>query len=200
LKIITKKIMTKENLAKSDFRKDILYKRNSLSESEIINNSKIISNRVIATKEYQTSKSIGAYYPKGSEVKTFDIIKHSINDKKEIGLPRVIDSTKIEFFKIIEDSFEKIKFTKGKYGIFENSMSTISIDKMDLLIIPGIAFDLQGNRIGYGKGYYDRFLSSTKAKYIIGLAYETQIINEIPNNDHDIPVDVIITEKRSITV
>jgi 5-formyltetrahydrofolate cyclo-ligase len=192
--------MSKVNFAKSDIRKDILYKRNSLSESEIINNSKIINLRVIATKEYQSSKSIGAYYPTGSEVKTFDIIKHSIDNKKEIGLPRVIDSTKIKFFKIIEDSFEKIKFTKGKYGIFENSMSTISIDQMDLLIIPGIAFDSQGNRIGYGKGYYDRFLSSRKAKYVIGLAYETQVINESPNNDYDIPVNIIITEKRTIRI
>ena len=192
--------MAKDNFAKYDIRKDILSKRNSLSEFEIINNSKIISTRVIATKEYQTSKSIGAYYPIGSEVKTFDIIKHSIDNKKEVGLPRVIDCTKIEFFKIIEDSFEKIKFTKGKYGIFENSMSSTSIDQMDLLIIPGIAFDLQGNRIGYGKGYYDRLLSSRKVKYIIGLAYEEQVINEIPNNDHDIPVNIIITEKRTIRI
>ena len=192
--------MAKDNFAKYDIRKDILSKRNSLSEFEIINNSKIISTRVIATKEYQRSKSIGAYYPIGSEVKTFDIIKHSIDNKKEVGLPRVIDCTKIEFFKIIEDSFEKIKFTKGKYGIFENSMSSTSIDQMDLLIIPGIAFDLQGNRIGYGKGYYDRLLSSRKAKYIIGLAYEAQVINEIPKNDHDIPVNIIITEKRTIRI
>jgi 5-formyltetrahydrofolate cyclo-ligase len=192
--------MANYNFAKSDIRKDILYKRNSLSESEIINNSKIISIRVIATQEYQSSKSIGVYYPIGSEVNTFDIIKHSIDNKKDVGLPRVIDSTKIEFFKVIEDSFEKIKFTKGKYGVFENSMSTTSIDQMDLLIIPGIAFDLQGNRIGYGKGYYDRLLSSRKAKYVIGLAFETQVINEIPNNDYDIPVNIIITEKRTIRI
>ena len=192
--------MAKDNFAKYDIRKDILSKRNSLSEYEIINNSKIISDRIILTKEYKNSKSIGAYYPTGSEVKTFDIIKHSIERKKEVGLPRVIDSTKIEFFKIMEDSFEKIKFTKGKYGIFENSTSTINMEKMDLLIIPGIAFDLQGNRLGYGKGYYDRFLSLRKVKYIIALAYETQVINEIPNNENDIPVDIIITEKRIINI
>ena len=186
--------------SKSEIRKNILYKRNFLSEYEIINNSKIISDRFISTKEYKNSKSIGVYYPTGSEVKTFDIIKHSIKRKKEVGLPRVIDSTKIKFFKIMEDSFEKIKFIKGKYGIFENSTSPINMEKMDLLIIPGIAFDLQGNRLGYGKGYYDRFLSLRKVKYIIALAYETQVVNEIPNNDHDIPVDVIITEKRIINI
>lgn len=186
--------------SKSEIRKKILYKRNSLSEYEIINYSKIISDRFISTKEYKSSKSIGAYYPTGSEVKTLDIIKHSIYRKKEVGLPRVIDSTKIEFFKIIENSFEKIKFTKGKYGIFENSRSIINMEKMDLLIIPGIVFDLEGNRLGYGKGYYDRFLSLRKIKYIIALAYELQVINQIPNNEHDIPVDIIITEKRIISV
>ena len=100
----------------------------------------------------------------------------------------------------MEDKFEKIKFTKGKYGIFENSISTTIIDKIDLLIIPGIAFDLKGYRIGYGKGYYDRFLSLGKSKCIMGLSYESQIINEIPNNEHDIPVDIIITEKRIIRI
>lgn len=192
--------MTQDTLAKSDIRKTILDKRNSISPLDIVNNSRIISNSVISTKEYQSSSSIGIYYSIGSEVKTFDIIKHSLENKKEIALPRVIDSTKIQFFKIMEDKFEKIKFTKGKYGIFENSMSTTIIDKIDLLIIPGIAFDLKGYRIGYGKGYYDRFLSSGKSKCIMGLSYESQIINGIPNNEHDIPVDIIITEKRIIRI
>lgn len=192
--------MTLDTLAKSDIRKTILDKRNSTSPLDIVNNSRIISNSVISTKEYQSSLSVGIYYSIGSEVKTFDIIKHSLENKKEIALPRVIDSTKIQFFKIMEDKFEKIKFTKGKYGIFENSISTTIIDKFDLLIIPGIAFDLKGYRIGYGKGYYDRFLSLGKSKCIMGLSYESQIINEIPNNEHDIPVDIIITEKKIIRI
>lgn len=192
--------MTQDTLAKSDIRKTILDKRNSISPLDIVNNSRIISNSVISTKEYQSSFSVGIYYSIGSEVKTFDIIKHSLENKKEIALPRVIDSTKIQFFKIMEDRFEKIKFTKGKYGIFENSMSTTIIDKIDLLIIPGITFDLKGYRIGYGKGYYDRFLSLGKSKCIMGLSYESQIINEIPNNEHDIPVDIIITEKKIIRI
>jgi 5-formyltetrahydrofolate cyclo-ligase len=71
---------------------------------------------------------------------------------------------------------------------------------MDLLIIPGIAFDLQGNRIGYGKGYYDRFLSTRKVSYIMGLAFENQIIKKIPTTENDIPVDVLVTENRIIFV
>ncbi len=187
-------------LAKTNIRKNILNKRNSISKSEIIDHSKIINHKVILTKEYQIGQTIGVYYPIGSEVTTFDIIRHAIENKKEIALPKVIDSTRIQFFKVIEDKFEKIKFTKGKYGISENSMSNTLIDKFDLLIIPGIAFDTNGNRIGYGKGYYDRFLSFGRVKCIMGLAYETQILNTIPYNQLDIRVDMIITEKRIIRI
>lgn len=192
--------MVKNILSKDQIRQEILRIRNSLSENEIVSNSNIISRKVISTKEFKKSPSIGIYYPIGSEVKTFEIIKYSLATKKTIGLPRIIDSNRIVFFKIMENSFDDIKITKGKYGILENSMSDSIIEEMDLLIIPGIAFDLQGNRIGYGKGYYDRFLSKRKANYIIGLAFENQIINKIPKTGYDIPVNILFTEKRIIYV
>jgi 5-formyltetrahydrofolate cyclo-ligase len=190
--------MTENNISKYQIRQEILRIRNSLSEPEIIHRSNIISRKVLSTKEFKNAQSIGIYYPIRSEVKTFGIIRHSLDTKKTIGLPRVIDSKRIEFFRIIEKSLEEIKFTKGKYGILENVKSDSILEEMDLLIIPGIAFDLQGNRIGYGKGYYDRFLSSRKVNYIIGLAFENQIIKKIPYTEYDIPVDLLFTEKRTI--
>ncbi len=192
--------MSKNLLSKDQIRREILRIRNSLSENEMVVNSNIISNMVISTKEYKKSSSIGIYFPIGSEVNTIEIIKHSLATKRIIGLPRIIDSNKILFFKIIENSFEDIKMTKGKYGILENSMSDFIITKMDLLIVPGIAFDLQGNRIGYGKGYYDRFLSKLKANNIMALAFENQIIDKVPKTQNDIPVNVIVTEKRIIYI
>ncbi|MCJ7637466.1 MAG: 5-formyltetrahydrofolate cyclo-ligase [Nitrososphaeraceae archaeon] len=192
--------MKKNFLTKYKIRQEILRIRNSLSETEIVSSSNIISNKVISTKEFKKAQSIGTYYPLRSEVKTFEIIKHSLATKKTIGLPRIIDSNRIAFFKIMENSFEDIKLTKGKYGILENLMSDSIVEEMDLLIIPGIAFDLQGNRIGYGKGYYDRFLSTRKVSYIMGLAFENQIIKKIPTTENDIPVDVLVTENRIIFV
>jgi len=199
VKIITK-VMVNPDLIKSEIRRKILSQRNSIYINTIVMNSKSINNNIIAIEEYRRSKSLGIYYPIGSEVQTFDLIRYSLNDNKTVCLPKIIDSTTIEFFKIIENSFEKISFQKGKYGIFEPSISTETIDKIDMLIIPGIAFDLKGNRIGYGKGYYDRFLSSRKANYKIGLAYEIQVLNNIPNNELDVPVDIIVTEKRIIRI
>lgn len=192
--------MKKNFLTKYQIRQEILRIRNSLSETEIVSNSNIISNKVISTKEFKKAQSIGTYYPIRSEVKTFEIIKYSLATKKTIGLPRIIDSNRIAFFKIMENSFEDIKLTKGKYGILENLISDSILEEMDLLIIPGIAFDLQGNRIGYGKGYYDRFLSTRKVSYIMGLAFENQIIKKIPTTENDIPVDVLVTEDRIIFV
>jgi 5-formyltetrahydrofolate cyclo-ligase len=192
--------MKKNFLTKYQIREELLRIRNSLSETEIVSSSNIISDKVISTKEFKKAQSIGTYYPIRSEVKTFEIIKHSLATKKTIGLPRIIDSNRIAFFKIMENSFEDIKFTKGKYGILENLMSESIVEEMDLLIIPGIAFDLQGNRIGYGKGYYDRFLSTRKVSYIMGLAFENQIIKKIPTTENDIPVDVLVTENRIIFV
>jgi 5-formyltetrahydrofolate cyclo-ligase len=193
-------MMLNSDLTKSEIRHKILSKRNSIYRDAIITNSKFINNKIISIEEYQRSKSLGVYYPIGSEVQTFELIKHSLNNNKIVSLPKITDSMTIEFFKIIEDSFEKISFRKGRYGIFEPSISTDTIDKIDMLIIPGIAFDLNGNRIGYGKGYYDRFLSSKKSKYNIGLAYEIQVLNNIPNNELDVPVDIIVTEKRIIRI
>lgn len=192
--------MVNPDLIKSKIRRKILSQRNSIHINTIVMNSKSINNNILAIEEYRSSKSLGIYYPIGSEVQTFDLIRDSLNDNKTVCLPKIIDSTTIEFFKIIENSFEKISFQKGKYGISEPSFSTETIDKIDMLIIPGIAFDLRGNRIGYGKGYYDRFLSSRKAKYKIGLAYEIQVLNNIPNNELDVPVDIIVTEKRIIRI
>ncbi|HEX5185461.1 MAG TPA: 5-formyltetrahydrofolate cyclo-ligase [Nitrososphaeraceae archaeon] len=192
--------MVNPDLTKSEIRRKILTQRNSISTNTIIMHSKSINNKIIAIEEYENSKSLGVYYPIGSEVQTFDLIRNSLNHNKMVCLPKIIDSRTIEFFKIIEDSFEKISFQKGKYGIFEPSISTETIEKIDMLIIPGIAFDLKGNRIGYGKGYYDRYLSSRKAKYKIGLAYEIQVLNNIPNNELDIPIDIIVTEKRIIRI
>jgi len=97
----------------------------------------------------------------------------------------------------MENSLEEVEFTKGKYGIMENIASTVELDQIDLLIIPGVAFDDECNRIGYGKGYYDRFLGKNDIGYIVGLAFENQMVKYIPINELDQKVDCIITNKNN---
>jgi len=183
--------------SKEEIRKKTLSKRNQLSEKDRAIFSKIIFNKLIESQEYKKADRIAVYYPIGSEVQTLEIIMDALINKKKVGLPRVINDDEIKFYQIMENSLEEVEFTKGKYGIMENIASTVELDQIDLLIIPGVAFDDECNRIGYGKGYYDRFLGKNDIGYIVGLAFENQMVKYIPINELDQKVDCIITNKNN---
>jgi 5-formyltetrahydrofolate cyclo-ligase len=183
--------------SKEKIRKKTLSKRNLLSEKDRVMFSKIIFNKLIESQEYKKADRIAVYYPVGSEVQTLEIIRDALVNKKKVGLPRVINDDEIKFYQIMEKSLEEVEFTKGKYGIMENIASTVELDQIDLLIIPGVAFDDECNRIGYGKGYYDRFVGQNDTGYIVGLAFENQIVKYIPINELDQKVDCIITNKNN---
>lgn len=183
--------------SKGEIRKKTLSKRNQLSEKDRVMFSRIIFNKLLESEEYKKADRIAVYYPVGSEVQTLDIIRDALINKKKVGLPRVINDNEIKFYQIMEKSFEEVEFTKGKYGIMENIDSTVELDPIDLLIIPGVAFDDECNRIGYGKGYYDRFLGKNDIGYVVGLAFENQMVKYIPINELDQKVDCIITNKNN---
>lgn len=183
--------------SKEEIRKKTLNKRNQLSEKDRVMFSRIIFNKLLEFEEYKKADRIAVYYPVGSEVQTFEIIRDALINKKKVGLPRVINDDEIKFYQIMENSLEEVEFTKGKYGIMENITSTAELDQIDLLIIPGVAFDDECNRIGYGKGYYDRFLGKNDIGYIVGLAFENQMVKYIPINELDQKVDCIITNKNN---
>jgi len=183
--------------SKEEIRKKTLSKRNQLSEKDRVIFSKIIFNKLIESQEYKKADRIAVYYPVGSEVQTLEIIRDALIKKKKVGLPRVINNDEIKFYQIIEKYLEEVEFTQGKYGIKENIDSTVELDQIDLLIIPGVAFDVECNRIGYGEGYYDRFLGQNYTGYIVGLAFENQIVKYIPINELDQKVDCIITNKNT---
>ena len=89
----------------------------------------------------------------------------------------------------------------GSYNILEpkkDRINEIDIDNIDLIIVPGVGFDMNGNRIGHGKGYYDNLLKNSKRATSIGLSFECQIIENIPTGKYDIPINIILTEKRTI--
>jgi len=183
--------------SKEEIRKKTLSKRNQLSEKDRVIFSKIIFNKLIESQEYKKADRIAVYYPVGSEVQTLEIIRDALIKKKKVGLPRVINNDEIKFYQIIEKYLEEVEFTQGKYGIMENIDSTVELDQIDLLIIPGVAFDDECNRIGYGKGYYDRFLGQNDIGFIVGLAFENQMVKYIPINELDQKVDCIITNKNN---
>ncbi len=168
----------------------MLNTRDILSKDMLEHLSNIIQYRVLSSNEFKMTKIIGAYYPIGSEVKMDKILDYAINNKI-LALPKIKEGI---IFARINDM---ARLAKGKYGILEPIDDDIV--NPDLIIVPGIVFDEQGYRIGYGKGYYDKYLSKNRC-YSIGVAYDFQVLREIPHDMHDIKLDMIITDKRIITI
>ena len=185
---------------KEEIRRDILKKRHSLSKDYIKNKSQQIFLKLAESVEYINSRNIMFYVATRNEVQTEEMIKTSIKTGKNISVPIILpECINLAPSKIL--NFD-VELEKGKKGILEPKKEYYRLfppENIDLIIIPGVAFDLSGNRIGRGFGYYDNFLkkirSSTK---IIALAFEMQIVERIITDKNDIPVHKIITEQRTI--
>ena len=111
----------------------------------------------------------------------------------------VVDKEKHRLKLSVLKSWDDLK--PGSYGILEpkkDCLKWVSPMDINLIIVPGVGFDKKGNRLGHGEGYYDRLLSKPFGTLSIGLAFEIQIIEDIPIDTHDQPVDILITEKRVI--
>ena len=180
---------------KKEMRKQILEKRNSLTKEEIKEKSKLIEEKLFSLPEYKKAKTVSFFVSFGSEVDTHDMIKEALKEK-EVCVP-VVQGDYIALSKINGlGDLDK----EGKYGILEPS-SIIEVDKemVDLIIVPGVAFDKKGYRIGYGKGYYDNLLRDYKGN-TIGLCFALQMIGKVPVKEHDVRVKKVITEKEIIYI
>ena len=186
--------MSKEK--KKNLRNKILSIRDSLNikEKEIMDNK--IFNELISTDLYKKAKSIFIYLSFGTEIDTNKIINNALQDKKEVYIPKIYKTDK-SMKAIRLSSFEDLK--ENSMGILEpiDDSNFIEKENIDLIIVPGVVFDLNGNRIGYGGGYYDRYLESIKdVKNKVVLAYDLQIIDSIEPETHDITFDYIITNTK----
>ena len=179
-------------------RKDLIKKRKQLSIKEVLEKSNQIKKRLFEIYEFKQASKILFYVSYNNEVYTHDMIKECMSNKKNVIIP-ISDKENRCLILSQLDNWNNLE--PGSYGILEPGKYKIkktSINKVDLIIVPGIGFDECGYRIGHGKGYYDTLLrNSTKASHI-GLAFESQIVKKIPIEAHDFPVHMIITERRVI--
>jgi 5-formyltetrahydrofolate cyclo-ligase len=131
------------------------------------------------------------------EVDTRKIISWMIGNDIQVIVPRILSGTDISLSRI--SGFQDLVL--GKYNIYEPDQTCAQVNpgQIDLFVIPGIAYDRQGNRLGWGMGYYDRLLSNI-AVPIVGLAYDCQVISKLPHDKHDIMVSTIITAKEVIEI
>lgn len=177
-----------DNSEKSSLRKVLLEKRDATSEDLMNITSKQIHRNLKKIPEFRLAKSIGAYYPIGSEVPTQDIIQEALSNGKEILLPKVIDEG-LEFRKIKD--FHDLE--KGSFDIMEPKDDCDTSEKIDAILVPTVGISRDGYRLGYGYGYYDRFLAKSKA-VTISLTYAKQVVKSVPKTSDDIRIDWIVTE------
>ena len=188
---------TKSNL-KKELRKEILKKRDGLSLNEREKFSSIIRNKICSWKVYQECECLLCFVSLGSEVSTHRLIEDALNDGKEVYCPKVYDK-EMSFLKIssMEDllpGYYGILEPKDELPLFRNYNSKV------LLIMPGSVFDRKKNRIGYGKGFYDRFLEENVPKIkeltTAALAFSLQIVDAIPVEKHDYTPEYLFTESE----
>ena len=187
---------------KKILRKEILTKRNNIDVVEKEEMDKKILNKFYESKYYRESKNIFIYISYDSEINTKEIINKALIDNKKIYVPRT------EFKTRLMDAVEITSLEnliESEYGILEPSIYEPHIEpnELDLIVVPGVGFDRNGGRMGYGAGFYDRYfkkISKDKMQKIVklALAYDFQILEDVPMNEQDVPVNYIITEKEFI--
>lgn len=182
-----------DRLAKEDLRREILAARKLQTESQVHAFSSNILKRLVNSNVYVSSRVVALYCPFRNEVDLLALLRE---DEKTFVFPKVVKKTrKLDFYKV--SSVNDLK--SGAYGILEpeSSLEKVEISEIDLFAVPGVAFSKNGERIGYGGGYYDCTLSFRKENSVaVGIAFEMQIVDPGFSQEQDIPVDTVITEEN----
>ena len=186
-------------MIKKSIRDHILDKRSNLGKEEHNLRSDSIIKKIYESSFYKNSKIIMTFVSFGNEVNTHEFIKESLNKGKRITVPITFPKTKdLKASEILD--FDELEI--GFYNILtpkEQSIRFIDPEEIDLIIVPGLAFDRNGFRVGYGGGYYDRFLSKYPHAIKVAIAFDLQLIDQVPKDHFDIAVDYIFTESQLIT-
>jgi 5-formyltetrahydrofolate cyclo-ligase len=160
-----------------------------------------ISQRLFQLQEFGDARTVSMYLHAGSEVRTSAILNWCLARGKRIIVPITDKANRRLVFSELRAPEKELEL--GTFGIFEpkpESLRPVRLEEAQVVLVPGVAWDLHGYRIGYGGGYYDRSINSLRSHLLtIGLAYEFQIVREIPTTRYDSPVHKMVTERRTIT-
>lgn len=180
-------------MEKDFFRQEVIEKKASMDFHEITKKSDMIQNQLFDLPAYKEADSIFCYVSFNQEVRTFEIITHALEEGKRIYVPR-IDQGYMKFIEITSLS----ELRTGYYGILEPELNVEVIPRhRNLIIVPGLAFDKAGRRIGYGKGFYDKYFRAYGVDKFnkVALCFEFQMYEELPVFHNDVNVNTILTEQ-----
>lgn len=186
---------------KKEFRKKVISLRSQQDQDFINKNSKIITDKLLNLECVKNSHTIMLYLDFNNEVSTDNLIDNLISQGKIVASPITLKDERKLIPSQITDLKSGIQF--GAYNIREpkpECSSEIDINQIDLVIVPAVAYDLNCYRLGYGGGFYDRFLENLREDAItVGIAFDLQIFESVPKEPHDAQLDYIITESRILT-
>ena len=176
----------------------MIEKRLSLSETEACERSLAVEQRVFALSRYRTARVVALYSDFKGEVRTGGILRRARTDGKAVALPLLARESATMRFVVIDSEADLVENREGFREPLGGGGLHYDVPDIDLFFVPGVAFDLAGNRLGMGKGYYDRALEGVPPGRIAALAYEFQLLEEVPSFSHDVRVGWIVTEERLI--
>ena len=184
---------------KSVLRKDHMHNRILMTHEEKLNSDSNIFKKIICLDRFMKSNVILTYVSTELEVDTKKLIEYSIKAGKKVAVP-LSNAKNLDLNFYFIDSLDQLRV--GSFSILEpdskmSEFCDVSRLQNFLCVVPGMVFDLNGYRIGYGKGYYDRFLKKFGCK-TLGLCYEFDLLKSIPKGQNDVPVDLVLTEKQIV--
>ena len=181
-----------KEMSKRDIRLEVLEKRARMSPEERALKSRAIGDRLMKTGLWADAKTVFLYMSLPGEVETDRLIAEAWSQGKQVAVPKVTEEGLV-FSKL--DSFEEL--SEGSFHVREPREIREISDGRALVIMPGVAFDIKCNRIGYGKGFYDRYLFEHRGHPAVALSFDFAVYSKIPSGPHDIKPGLIITESDS---
>lgn len=173
---------------KQELRQAIRARKRAMTEEDILRRSEILAEKFARSDAYRAAKTIYGYLPYNQEVRTVPMLRRALEEGKRVAVPKVYgDNMKFIYL----DDLSQV--AKGYAGIPEPvADGPVAQDETALVLMPGLAFDRAGHRIGYGGGFYDKFLAREPHHPTVALCYDFQVMDRLETEEFDIPVDLVI--------
>lgn len=173
---------------KKELRAMIRARKRAMTQETIAYASARLAERFFETGQYKNAKTVYGYLPYNQEVRTVPILERALADGKQVAVPKIYGD-EMRFLYLTDLSQVK----KNEMGIPEPvADEPVATDPTALVLMPGLAFTKDGDRMGYGGGYYDKFLAQEPDHPTVALCYDFQIVQSLPKEDYDIPVDLVL--------
>lgn len=181
-------------MSKGDLRQNALRSRRAIPRTRIAEMSRLVEGNLVAQREFESARRIASYVAREDEVQTAAILEGVLSRGKSVVVPLVDPpSDRLLFFEI--HSLRDL--SPGRFGIPEPKRADrpIPLSETDVVLVPMVAWDVRGHRLGHGRGYFDRALAERGPSLAIGLAFESQSVPRVPEEPSDVQMDMVVTEK-----